>query len=95
MISVNIGLNHVHVHLIEVRPMNAKEPSKSRKNGKKKSEAHGTGNFAKTTTHRVYGNPFQKKAFNVSQSTLTDSELVARRIQMEWFESAQIDLRYF
>lgn len=62
---------------------------------KKKSKTGGFSDFAQKPGHNIYSNPFNKKPFAISQLKVTDGELVARRLQMQWFESAQIQLRYF
>lgn len=64
------------------------------KQPKKKSKTGGFGDFDQKAGHNIYSNPFNKKPFAISQLKMTDTEFVARRLQMQWFESAQIQLQY-
>lgn len=62
-----------------------------------KKNTNGFGKINQEAAHNVYRSPFNKKPFAISQLELTDNELVSRRrrrLQMEFFESAQLHLRY-
>lgn len=82
------------MYSISVRKM-ASIGSSIKQQTKKKCRFGGLSKSDETAAHKVYSNPFNKKSFAISQLKMTDVELVARRQQMEWFESAKIQLRYF
>lgn len=81
----------VDTHLIAVRKMARKKPPIKRQ----KSKTNGLDNFEEKAAHNVYHNPFNKKPYAISQLNTTDAQLVARRRQMEFFECAKLQLRYF
>lgn len=64
-------------------------------NAKKKSGGNTSNRSMEEAGHNVYSNPFNKKPYAISQLKTTDADLIGRRLQMMWFEEANIQLRYF
>lgn len=90
---MGINIIFIGMYLIAVRKMG--RSSTKRHTTKKIMTKIGSCNFSEKAEHNVYSNPYNKKPFAISQQKVTDAEMISRRLQFEWFENANLNLRYY